>query len=221
MTECHHMLQEIARTARETARLTGRGRFAENVMTTIRSVQRARFVPDGLVVEAYENIALPIGFEQTISQPYIVALMTDLLQPARDHICLEVGTGSGYQAAVLSRLTAKVYTIEIIAPLYRQASSLLQEMHYDNVYPLLGNGYLGHPDAAPYDRIIVTAAAETIPAALVEQLKKGGRMMIPIGPEKGVQTLYQVDKAANGEVMMRAVFDVRFVPLIEGATAVL
>jgi len=221
MTECHHMLQAIARTARETARLTGRGRFAENVMTAIRSVQRSRFVPDGLVVEAYENIALPIGFEQTISQPYIVALMTDLLRPEKDHICLEVGTGSGYQAAVLSLLVKHVYTIEIIAPLFRQASSQLHDMHYENIHPLLGNGYLGYPDAAPYDRIIVTAAAEKIPSALIEQLKKGGRMMIPIGPENGAQVLYQVDKDVAGEVTMQPVLDVRFVPLIEGATLAL
>ncbi|WP_370279063.1 protein-L-isoaspartate(D-aspartate) O-methyltransferase [Pontibacterium sp.] len=217
MTDRQQMLQDIARLARLTAAETGRGRFTEKVMAAVRSVNRALFVPDGVAIEAYENIPLPIGYEQTISQPYIVALMTDLLDTDRDQICLEVGTGSGYQAAVLSQLVGKVYSIEIIAPLYREASERLRRLHYDNVEVMLGNGYQGYPDAAPFDRIMVTAAAEEVPPALLEQLKPGGRMVIPVGPEYGGQILYQVDKDDTGTIESSPVLDVRFVPLIQGS----
>lgn len=218
MTDCQQMVQSICRLARVTAGETGRARITENVISAIRKVPRERFVPDGVAIEAYENIPLPIGYEQTISQPYIVALMTDLLDTDRDQICLEVGTGSGYQAAVLSSLVEKVYSIEIIAPLYRDACERLQRLHFRNVEVLLGNGYLGYPDAAPYDRIMVTAAAEEVPPALLEQLKAGGRMIIPIGPEQGSQILYQIDKDEAGTIEKRQVLDVRFVPLIQGSS---
>lgn len=217
MTDCHQMIQSISRLARMTAGETGRARITENVISAIRNVPRELFVPDGVAIEAYENIPLPIGYQQTISQPYIVALMTDLLDTDRDQICLEVGTGSGYQAAVLSQLVEKVYSIEIIAPLYREASERLQRLHYANVKVMLGNGYLGYPDAAPYDRIMVTAAAEDVPPALLEQLKPGGRMIIPVGPEYGGQILYQIDKDDTGKIESSPVLDVRFVPLIQGS----
>ncbi|MDI3323789.1 protein-L-isoaspartate(D-aspartate) O-methyltransferase [Pontibacterium granulatum] len=217
MTDRQQMLQDIARLARLTAAETERGRFTTKVMAAVGSVKREQFVPEGVAIEAYENIPLPIGYEQTISQPYIVALMTDLLDTEADQVCLEVGTGSGYQAAVLSQLVAKVYSIEIIAPLYREASERLRRLHYDNVEVMLGNGYLGYPEAAPFDRIIVTAAAEEVPPALLEQLKPGGRMIIPVGPEYGGQVLYQVDKDDTGMIESSPVLDVRFVPLIQGS----
>ncbi len=215
MTECHRMLQEIGREARATAIFTGRNAFSERVMQALAKVPRERFVPESLSIEAYENTALPIGFEQTISQPYMVALMSDLLDTQSNHRCLEVGTGSGFQAAVLSHLVAEVYSIEIIAPLYRRASELLTSLGYNNVHTLLGDGNLGCVEYAPYDRIIVTAAAEQIPLQLVDQLKPGGRMVIPIGLPGHTQTLYLVQKNDLGEVESRSILPVIFVPLIE------
>lgn len=218
MTDRQQMLQDITRLARLTAAETGRSRFTGKVMAAVRSVNREQFVPEDIAIEAYENIPLPIGYEQTISQPYIVALMTDLLDTDKEQICLEVGTGSGYQAAVLSQLVEKVYSIEIIAPLYRTASERLRRLQYNNVEVLLGNGYQGHVEAAPYDRIMVTAAAEEVPSALIEQLKLGGRMVIPVGLEYGSQVLYQIDKDDSGEIESTPVLDVRFVPLIHGSS---
>lgn len=214
MTECHRMLMEIARTARDTAWQTGTQRFSESVMCALRKIPRDHFVPRSLSIEAYDNTALPIGYEQTISQPYIVALMTDMLALSPEHRCLEVGTGSGYQAAVLSRLVHEVHSMEIIAPLCAKARQRLQRLGYVNVHVHLGNGHQGYPEAAPFDRIMVTAAAEKIPEALIEQLSLGGRMVIPIGPAYGDQTLYRVDKDPEGDVSTQALLAVRFVPLI-------
>jgi protein-L-isoaspartate(D-aspartate) O-methyltransferase len=156
---------------------------------------------------------LPIGYGQTISQPYIVALMTDLLKVNSGDVVLELGTGSGYQAAILSGLVKRVYTIEIIEPLARQAKSRLARLGYGNVTTRLGDGYYGWPEYAPFDGIIVTAAASHVPPPLIEQLKPGGRMVIPVGDRFFTQQLLLVEKTADGQITTRQVLPVRFVPL--------
>ena len=163
--------------------------------------------------QAYYNGPLPIGHGQTISQPYIVALMTDILEPEADDIILEVGTGSGYQAAVLSQLVSQVYTLEIIEPLYLRAAGLLQRVGYLNIECHTGNGYLGLPEHAPYDGIIVTAAAPSIPKPLVDQLKVGARLVIPIGPPHSHQELVLLEKSESGEIKTQDVLGVAFVPM--------
>src|SRR5216684_8632632 len=168
------MVAEIAAMARETGGETGRPRFSDAVMAALGKVPRHRFVPALQDVFAYENRPLPIGEGQTISQPYIVALMTDLLDPKPADSVLEVGTGSGYQAAVLAELVAKVHTIEIVEPLGRRAKQLLEELGYRNIEVRIGDGYNGWPEAAPFDAIVVTAAPGEIPKPLVDQLKPGG-----------------------------------------------
>ncbi len=207
------MVAEIAAMARETGGETGRPRFSDAVMAALGKVPRHRFVPALQDVFAYENRPLPIGEGQTISQPYIVALMTDLLDPKPADSVLEVGTGSGYQAAVLAELVAKVTTIEIVAPLGRRAMRLLDELGYRNVTVRIGDGYGGWPAAAPFDAIIVTAAPATIPQPLVDQLKPGGRMVIPVGGSSDVQQLLVVEKHSDGRTTTRRTLPVRFVPL--------
>ncbi len=199
--------------ARETGGETGRPRFSDAVMAAMGKVPRHRFVPTPQDIFAYENRPLPIGEGQTISQPYIVALMTDLLDPKPADSVLEVGTGSGYQAAVLAELVAKVTTIEIVAPLGRRAMRLLDELGYRNVTVRIGDGYGGWPAAAPFDAIIVTAAPATIPQPLVDQLKPGGRMVIPVGGSSDVQQLLVVEKHSDGRTTTRRTLPVRFVPL--------
>jgi protein-L-isoaspartate(D-aspartate) O-methyltransferase len=164
---------------------------------------------------AFENGPLPIGHGQTISQPYIVALMTDLLAPEADHKILEIGTGCGYQTAILSRLCATVYTVEVVRELAETAADRLQSLGYRNVEFHIGNGYAGWPDHAPYDGIIVTAAASRIPSALVEQLKPGGRLVIPVGEPYGFQHLVLVEKDGQDEIRTRTILGVAFVPLVE------
>jgi protein-L-isoaspartate(D-aspartate) O-methyltransferase len=183
------------------------------VMDTMAAVPRHRFVPDGQVEHAYKNQPLPIGRGQTISQPYIVAFMTDLLKVRKGDRVLEVGTGSGYQAAVLASIAGKVYTIEIVKALADEARERLMRLGYANVEVRAGDGYAGWPDAAPFDAIMVTAGAPYVPRALVEQLKPGGRMVIPVGPASAVQSLTLVEKRADGSVTQRDVLPVRFVPL--------
>jgi protein-L-isoaspartate(D-aspartate) O-methyltransferase len=207
------MVAEIAAMARETGVETGRPRFGDAVMAAIGKVPRHRFVPFVQQIFAYDNRPLPIGEGQTISQPYIVALMTDLLDPKSGDTVLEVGTGSGYQAAVLAELVAKVYTIEIVAPLGERATRLLGDLGYRNIQVRIGDGYNGWPEAAPFDSIIVTAAPGEIPKPLVEQLKPGGRMVIPVGATHDVQQLLVLEKRADGSATTKRTLAVRFVPL--------
>lgn len=187
--------------------------FDEKVLQALGEVPRHEFVPARVRAEAYANHPLPIGHGQTISQPYIVALMTHLVRPEPDHEVLEVGTGSGYQAAVLAKLVRQVYSIEIVEPLAQQAAVRLRELGYDNVTTRLGDGYYGWPDHAPFDAIVVTAAASHVPPPLIEQLKPGGRMVIPVGGRFQVQYLLLVEKKRSGQVVTRQIASVRFVPL--------
>ena len=186
-------------------------------LRAMRSVERHLFVPEGIRPQAYDDRPLPIGHGQTISQPYIVALMTELLEVDEDAVVLEIGAGSGYQAAVLAEIVEQVYTIEIIEPLGEQASERFERLGYDNVETHIGDGHYGWEEHAPFDAIIVTAAASHIPPPLVEQLKPGGRMVIPVGPPLATQQLMIVDKDADGEVTQRSVMPVRFVPLTRGS----
>lgn len=212
-----HMVEEIAAMARDTGPRTGRPEFGDAVMAAMGSVPRHRFVSADQEPFAYENRPLSIGAGQTISQPYVVALMTDLLDPRPGHVVLEVGTGSGYQAAVLAELVAKVYTIEIVAPLGRRSAGLLRELGYASVATRIGDGYLGWPEAAPFDSIIVTAAAAEVPRPLLDQLKPGGKMVIPVGGRFEVQELLVIEKQADGRTLTRRALPVRFVPLTRDA----
>lgn len=180
------------------------------VLQAMKTVPRHLFVPEPFRAQAYEDYPLPIGAQQTISQPYIVALMTELLDLTGDERVLEIGTGSGYQAAVLSRVAGEVYTIEILEPLGRQAQRILGELGYKNIHTRIGDGYQGWPDAAPYDAIVVTAAPERIPQPLLDQLKVGGRMVIPVGAF--FQDLLVLTKTPNG-VDKKNIIPVRFVPM--------
>jgi len=207
------MVTEVAALAQQTGGETGRPRFGEAVMAALGKVPRHRFVPASQEAFAYENRPLPIGNAQTISQPYIVALMTDLLDPKPGDRVLEVGTGSGYQAAVLAELVAKVYTIEIVEPLAKRAKKVLGDLGYGNVEARIGDGYNGWPEAAPFDSIVVTAAPAAIPQPLVDQLKAGGKLVVPVGDAEDVQQLLLSEKQADGTVAVRRTLAVRFVPL--------
>nr|WP_235044673.1 protein-L-isoaspartate(D-aspartate) O-methyltransferase [Methylohalobius crimeensis] len=193
--------------------MTGKRALDPRVKKALREVPRHLFVDPPHRHQAYKNRPLPIGYGQTISQPYIVALMTALLEPQPDHTVLEIGTGSGYQAAVLSRLVKKVYTVEIIEPLAEQARKRLRELGYANVEVRLGDGYHGWKEHAPFDGIVVTAAASHIPQPLVQQLKPGGRMIVPVGGHFLTQSLLLVEKDRGGRVITRQLLPVRFVPL--------
>jgi protein-L-isoaspartate(D-aspartate) O-methyltransferase len=218
------LVREIHADVVRTSAFIGRESFNEKVMTAIGRVPRHRFVPPGTVSAAYENRPLPIGHGQTISQPYIVALMTDLLEPGAQDRVLEIGTGSGYQAAVLSGLVAEVKTLEIIEALGLQAGQRLAALGYDNVETRIGDGYYGwiadagqgEADSEVFDGIIVTAAASHIPPPLVRQLKRGGIMVIPVGSRFQVQQLTLVEKSATGVVTTRQILPVRFVPFTGG-----
>ncbi|HEX8381573.1 MAG TPA: protein-L-isoaspartate(D-aspartate) O-methyltransferase [Allosphingosinicella sp.] len=182
------------------------------LLRAMREVPRHLFVPEEARRFAYSNRALPIGHGQTISQPYIVALMTQLLQARPEHRVLEVGTGSGYQAAVLSRLVRQVHSVEIVEPLAAQAERRLRGLGYANVEVRGGDGYAGWPEHAPFDRIIVTAGADHIPKPLLDQLRPGGRMVIPLGGTPDSLELTLVEKGLNGKIRKRALLPVRFVP---------
>jgi len=207
------MLRTIEAECMLTARLTGVGACRPEVMAALAEVPRDAFVPLELRAHAFANNALPIGDGQTISQPFIVALMTELLDPTPDKVVLEIGTGSGYQAAILSRLVRQVYSIEILADLARQATERLLRLGYTNVEVQARDGYRGWPEQAPFDGIIVTAAASHVPPPLKEQLRPGGRLVIPIGLPYMHQELLLIDKDTDGRCHSRAVLDVAFVPL--------
>lgn len=210
------MLAEIAAEAALTSGYTGRTAFSERVMQAIGDMPRHEFVPVELQAYAYLNRPLPIGYEKTVSQPFIVALMTDLLETDSGDVVLEVGAGAGYQAAVLARLVKRVYTVDIIEELALGAERRLKRLGHDNVEVRVANGYYGWSDHAPYDKIMVTAASELIPPPLLAQLKPGGRMVIPAGiPEK--QTLILVEKSESGSLATREILPVRFSELEEPA----
>lgn len=196
-----------------TEQVAARGVHDPRVLAALRSVPRHLFVSAAEQPYAYDDTPLPIGQGQTISQPYIVALMTELAKPGSGDRALEVGTGSGYGAAVLSRLVSQVYTIEIIGSLALQARERLQRLGYTNITVRAGDGYGGWPDAAPFDIIVVTAAPDSVPRPLVEQLKPGGRLVIPVGNIVGAQELQLVEKDAAGRPHTRRVAPVAFVPL--------
>ena len=183
------------------------------ILEAMRSVPRHEFVPSSLRNRAYQDRPLPIGHDQTISQPSLVALMTHLLRPERNDIVLEVGTGSGYQAAILSRFVGKVYSVEILEPLANEAQQRLRQLGYRNVVVKHGDGYLGWPEHAPFDGIIVTAGAPHVPPSLLKQLKPGGRMVIPVGPAYATQQLKLIIKGADGRIKEERIIPVQFVPL--------
>ena len=211
------LLDEIRDEVRDTRELTGRPVLDPRVLEALRGVPRHMFVPDDLQASAYVNHPLPIGHGQTISQPYIVALMSDLIQPRAGDVVLEVGTGSGYQAAILARLVKQVYSLEIIEELAAQARVRLQRLGCDNVEVRAGNGRFGWPEHAPYDSIMVTAAAPRIPPALIEQLKAGGILVMPVGSRYLGQELLVLEKDALGGLDERRVLPVAFVPLTGAA----
>jgi protein-L-isoaspartate(D-aspartate) O-methyltransferase len=184
-----------------------------HVIAAMRNVPRHWFVPDALRRDAYDDRPLPIGEDQTISQPYIVAFMTEALRLTPDDKVLEIGTGSGYQAAVLAEITPHVFTIEIVEPLGRRAMAVFEQRGYETVRARIGDGYAGWPEHAPFEAIIVTCAPDHIPPKLVEQLAVGGRICIPVGAEYGFQELIRVTKQADGTLMRESLLPVRFVPM--------
>ena len=191
-----------------------RGIKDQAVVDAILEVKRHEFVPDNMKRLAYSDRPLPIGYDQTISQPYIVAYMTEHLDLKKHHKVLEIGTGSGYQAAVLSKIAKHVYTIEIVEPLAVNAKKVIEKNNYNNITVKIGDGYKGWEDHAPFDRIMVTAAPKKIPEKLVEQLKNGGKMIIPFGDNSLSQYLWIVEKDENGNIKKEKVLPVRFVPMI-------
>lgn len=211
------MLREIEAEVRSTSRWIGKSVLDRRVMDAMTHVPRHEFVPADMIHLAYQNEPLPIGFGQTISQPYIVALMTDMLGPQDSDVVLEIGTGCGYQTAVISELVKQVYTVEVIRQLGEQAKDRLTQLGYRNIEFRVGDGYSGWPEHAPYDAIIVTAAAEAIPEKLIEQLKPGGRMAIPVGTLHRGQTLLLVHKKESGTVDQKEILPVAFVPLTGGS----
>jgi len=210
------MIEEIEGDVKATSRRIGKKELSKSVMKGMANVPRHEFVPGNLRRSAYENRPLPIGYGQTISQPYIVALMTDLLDIEGDDIVLEVGTGSGYQAAILAQLVKKVYTIEIIKELGEQAKGRLEDLGYKNIAVQVGDGYYGLEGLAPFDGIIVTAAANHVPPPLIKQLRPGGRMVIPVGGAFMTQQLMLVEKRNDGKIITKQVLPVIFVPLTGG-----
>ncbi len=195
--------------------IEARGVRNREVLDAMRNTPRHQFVPSALQAHAYEDRPLPIGYGQTISQPYIVALMTEMLDVDREMKVLEIGTGSGYQAAVLSPLVRKLYTIEIVPELARRARETLERLGHRNVVVKHGDGYMGWVEAAPFDRILLTAAPPEIPPALVAQLKPGGKMVAPVGASER-QELTVLEKRADGSVRVRTAVPVSFVPMVRG-----
>ncbi|PYJ16272.1 MAG: protein-L-isoaspartate(D-aspartate) O-methyltransferase [Verrucomicrobia bacterium] len=199
-----------------TEQLKARGISDERVLNAMNKVPREEFVPPDSRAGSYEDGPLPIGYGQTISQPYIVAFMTEQLRLKPSDRVLEIGTGSGYQAAILAELMSQVYSIEIVEPLAKNAEATLQRLGYENVHVKIGDGYKGWPEAAPFDAIIVTCAPDRVPQPLVDQLKDGGRMVIPVG-DRIAQELYLLEKK-NGQLKQSATLPVRFVPMAREAS---
>jgi protein-L-isoaspartate(D-aspartate) O-methyltransferase len=193
-----------------------RGIRNNEVLRTMRRVPRHLFMPDAVRALAYADQPVPVGYGQTISQPYIVGFMTELLDPARTHKVLEIGTGSGYQAAVLSGLVRHVYSVEIVPELARSATGALKKLGYDNITVRVGDGYEGWPEHAPFDRIILTAAPLRVPRALIDQLSPGGKLVAPEGESVFGQQLVVIDKNADGRTTRKSVLPVRFVPMVRG-----
>ncbi len=210
------LVTEIEDDVRATSRYLGKADLDPRVMEAIATTRRHEFVPDVLRPNAYLNRPLPIGHGQTISQPYIVALMTDLLRLDANDVVFEVGTGSGYQAAILGALVKQVYTVEIVEPLSQAARERLARLGYDNVEVRHADGYYGWPEHPPFDAIVVTAAASHVPRPLLDQLKPGGRLVIPVGGRFLTQQLILIEKDGRGEVTTRALLPVRFVPFLSG-----
>lgn len=210
------MLAEVDATYAETRGETGLAAMSPAVRAALGKVERHRLIPEGRRAQAYGNHPVQIGAGQTISQPYIVALSTDLLDAKAGDRVLDVGTGSGYQAAVLAEIVSAVYSIELIEALGREAADRLGAMGYRNVQVRIGDGYLGWPEKAPFDGIVVAAAAPHVPPALVEQLRPGGRMVIPVGATGEMQFLKLIVKRADGGFDEKRVLPVRFVPLVPG-----
>lgn len=206
------MVRAVEHDVVATSQYTGVDTLDARVREALSAVPRHRFVPERLHRSAYDNRPLPIGEGQTISQPYIVAMMTQLADLDAGERVLEIGTGSGYQAAVLAEIADHVYTIEIIDVLAERAAATLESLDYANVSVRAGDGYLGWPEHAPFDAILVTAAPETVPEPLIEQLAVGGRLVIPVGPEGRTQSLKVLQKADDGTVSTRDILPVRFVP---------
>ena len=208
---------DVSQYVRERAMLVDqiekRGVRDNDVLHAMRAVPRHEFVPQSVRHQAYEDHPLSIGYGATISQPYIVAAMTELLEISRRHKALEIGTGSGYQAAVLSMLAGNVYSIEIVPELARSAAGKLKELGYKNVLVRQGDGYKGWPEEAPFDRIILTAAPAQVPQALIDQLKPGGKLVAPVGQGYD-QMLLVIDKNGDGQIRRRNVFPVMFVPMV-------
>ncbi len=207
------MVKLIENDVRATTMYIGMTELRADVMQSMRTVKRHLFVPRSAIPFAYENRPLAIGHGQTISQPYIVALMTDLLEPDPTDMVLEIGTGSGYQAAILSSLVSKVFTMEIIEPLADQVKERFQKLQYTNIFSRTGDGYYGWKEHAPFDSIIVTAAASHVPPPLLQQLKPGGRMVIPVGSRFLTQQLLLIEKTESSQILTRQILPVRFVPL--------
>jgi protein-L-isoaspartate(D-aspartate) O-methyltransferase len=196
--------------------MEARGIRNRAVLDAIRQVPRERFVPQSMQEQAYQDSPLPIGHGQTISQPYIVAAMTELVEPDSSLRVLEIGTGSGYQAAVLSLVFKEVYTIEIVPELGKQSQQLLNQLGYKNVHVRIGDGYKGWPEKAPFDRIMLTAAPPEVPQALIDQLATGGKLVAPVGSSVWNQELIVLEKSRDGKISRRSVFPVRFVPMVPG-----
>ncbi len=210
------MVAEIEAMYAETRAETGLAAMSPRVRAAMAKVERHRLIPASQLGLAYRNHPLPIGQGQTVSQPYIVALSTDLIIPEPHHAVLEIGTGSGYQAAVLAEIVGRVFTMEILDLLGKEAAERLRNLGYNNIEVKIGDGYKGWPEKAPFDGIIVTAAAPRVPQALVEQLKPGGRMVIPVGASGGAQELFLITKSSDGKILQKNVLPVRFVPLVPG-----
>ena len=213
MSDMKRMLREIEMEVDYTSEMIGKSALDPRVMDAMRRVPRHEFVPETEKRKAYYNGPLSIGHGQTISQPYIVALMTDLLNPEPDDVMLEIGTGSGYQTAVLSLLIRQLYTLEIVEPLAEQAAERLHRLKYNNVECRLADGHKGWPEKAPFDGIIVTAATPVIPQSLLDQLKPGGRLVVPVGEPYSYQELVLLEKSEAGELSSKKILGVSFVPM--------